>query len=59
MKNAVYHAGPRYDAPLCGTRGSGNRFNVVVLGPKDWNQLDPKNRCSKCCEAILKKKAST
>ncbi len=41
------HAG-KNGIPVCGTKGKGDRFNVVVLGPKDWNQTKPENRCSKC-----------
>jgi hypothetical protein len=49
-----YHAG-RPGFPLCGARGTGNRYNVVVFGPADWNALKPEQRCSRCVEQIQKR----
>lgn len=46
-----YHAG-KPGAPLCGTRGHGNRYNVVVLRPKEWNELPADQRCQKCIAKI-------
>lgn len=48
---ALYHAG-KYNAPLCGTRGNGNRYGVIVLAPKEWNALDVASRCTKCVAKI-------
>lgn len=46
-----YHAG-KPGAPLCGARGHGNRYNVVVLRPKEWNELPADQRCQKCIAKI-------
>ncbi len=50
-----YHAG-KPGAPLCGTRGHGNRYNVVVLGAKEWNALAATQRCEKCIAKIREAK---
>lgn len=42
--------------PLCGTKGAGNRFNVVTLPLVEWKTLSPESRCTKCA-AILEKKS--
>lgn len=54
---AIYHAGT-YNAPLCGARGTANRWNVVVLPPREWNALAPAQRCSKCVAKIQARKAA-
>jgi hypothetical protein len=52
---ATYHAG-KHGIPICGTKGSANRWNVICLSANDWNNTATDLRCSKCvCE--LKKKA--
>jgi hypothetical protein len=51
-----YHAG-KHGAPLCGTRGHGNRYNVIVLAPKEWNELSEDQRCTKCAAKIQAEKA--
>lgn len=53
-----YHAG-KSGSPLCGARGTGNRFNVVTVAPAEWNALAPASRCSKCAAVIAKRKAAT
>lgn len=43
--------------PLCGTKGNGNRFNVVCLPLAQWKELiNPESRCTKCA-ALLEKKS--
>jgi len=57
-EDAVYHAKRNgLNVPLCGTRGTGDRYNVVSVPAKDWNELDTGSRCRKCSEIIAKKKA--
>lgn len=51
-----YHAG-RGRIPLCGARGHGDRYNVIVLAPKEWNALPEEQRCSKCVAKIRAEKA--
>lgn len=50
-----YHA-TKNGLPLCGTRGNGNRFNVVCVPASDWNALSAEQRCSKCVAKILEMK---
>lgn len=52
----MYHAG-KNNVPLCGTRGTGGRYNVLVVDAKTWNSLSINQRCSKCV-SILQKQAS-
>jgi len=49
--NSKYHAGKK-GIPLCGTKGSGNRYNVVVLSSSEWNLLSQDQKCSKCLAKI-------
>jgi hypothetical protein len=44
------HAG-KSGFPLCGTKHK-DRFHVVVLLPKDWNNTDDAKKCAKCVQAI-------
>lgn len=53
---ALYHAG-KHGTPLCGSRGNGNRYNVVCLPAKEWNESHPENRCQKCIAKIETMKA--
>lgn len=48
---AKYHA-MKNNLPLCGARGTGDRFNVICLPPKGWNALPVGLRCEKCIAKI-------
>lgn len=48
---AKYHA-MKNNLPLCGAKGTGNRFNVVCLPPSGWNALAEALRCEKCIAKI-------
>lgn len=48
-----YHAG-KGRIPLCGAKGSGGRYNVIVLKPSEWKTLPKTQRCSKCVERLTK-----
>ena len=54
---AKYHAG-KHNNPLCGARGTGNRFNVVCVDAATWNTLSDNQKCSKCVEKIKQNKAA-
>lgn len=56
MNTGKYHAA-KNGLPLCGTRGTGNRYNVVCLPPKEWNALPEHQMCQKCADKIRAKKA--
>jgi hypothetical protein len=51
-----YHARTQAGQPMCGTRGSGNRYNVISVGAKEWNELSHDQRCTKCAEKIRQMK---
>lgn len=53
-----YHAG-KHGNPLCGSRGTASRYNVVCLGPKEWNATPVEQRCSKCAAKIKAKKEAS
>ena len=54
---AKYHAAKNGMA-LCGSRGSANGYNVLIVAAAEWNVLNPNNRCSKCCDKIREMKAA-
>lgn len=59
---AKYHLGRKSvtaHIPVCGARGRGDRYNVVVLTQKEWDALSENNRCEKCAAKIRVIKSKT
>lgn len=46
-----YHLGAAR-IPLCGARGTANRYNVICVSKREWDQLSEQLRCAKCAEKL-------